>query len=108
VKIAYDAGVQAHLDGSTDALFAGRLGPAIRDDAARRCPKDTGALAESGESHLENHVLIIGFTGNGERNYASYVDGGHRIVGPGGVDTGRRVGPQPFMRSALYQERGDL
>lgn len=107
MKIAYAADVQEHLDGSTDALFADKLGPAIRDDAARYCPKDTGDLANSGESHLEEHTLIVGFTGSAERDYASFVETGHRIVGPGGVDTGRRVGPQPYLRPALYSQRSE-
>lgn len=105
MEIVIDPGMQSHLDAATDDLFRDRLGPAIRDDAARYCPKDTGDLANSGESHLEEHTLIIGFTGSAERDYASYVETGHRIVLAGGVDTGRRVGPQPYMRPALYTER---
>jgi hypothetical protein len=105
VKIVMDPGVQAHLDAATDDLFRGKLGPAIRDDAKRYCPKDTGDLADSIEDHLEGHTLVITATGSAERAYGAYVETGHRIVGPGGADTGRRVGPRPYLRPSLYTER---
>jgi hypothetical protein len=107
VRIVIDPGALEGAQGDCDEFFATRLGPAIRDDSKRYCPKDTGALADSVEDHLEGHDLIISATGNDERDYAAYVDGGHRIVA-WGVKTGRVKGPNPFMRSALYQERPGL
>lgn len=104
MKIVMDPGAQAHLDAATDDLFRDKLGPAIRDDAKRYAPKDTGALADSIESHLEGHDLIVSATGSEERYYAAYVELGHRIVA-WGVKTGRVQPPRPYLRPALYQDR---
>lgn len=91
-----------------DRLAEDHLGPAIAGDARRYAPKDTGALAESIEHHLEDgHVLIISATGSHERAYAAYVELGHRVYHPSTGAVGPEVvPPEPFLRPALYQERG--
>lgn len=99
-------GGEAEVLAAVDELFDTKLGPAIAKDAARYAPKRSGDLAGSVEHHLEGHTLIVSATGSDERDYAAYVELGHRIYHPStgrsGPDT---VPPQPFLRPALYQER---
>ena len=83
-----------------------RLGPDIAEDARRYAPKRTGALAESIEHHMEGDTLIVSASGDGEREYAAYVELGHRVYHPStGVTGPEVVEPEPFLRPALYQER---
>lgn len=104
MRIEFDPAWQSHVYAATDALFRGRLGPAIRDDAKRYCPKLSGTLADSIEDHLDGHTLVVSATGSDERYYAAYVELGHRIVA-WGHKTGRVQPPSPYLRPALYQER---
>jgi len=104
MRIVYDPAWQSRVYEATDALFRDRLGPAIRDDAKRFCPKRTGSLADSIEDHLEGHRLIVSATGSDERAYAAYVELGARIVA-WGHPTGRVRPPHPFLRPALYSQR---
>lgn len=104
MRIEFDPRLGENLAEATDALFRDHLGPAIRDDAKRFCPKRTGTLADSIEDHLDGHTLIVSATGSDERYYAAYVELGHRIVA-WGHKTGRVQPPQPFLRPALYQQR---
>jgi hypothetical protein len=104
MRIVFDPAWQSHVYAATDALFRDKLGPAIRDDAKRYCPKRTGTLADSIEDHLEGHTLIVSATGSDERAYAAYVELGHRIVA-WGHKTGRVQPPSPYLRPALYQQR---
>lgn len=101
-------------DGFEDEVMAGwlklaeeRLGPDIAGDARRYAPEDTGALKESVEHHMEGPTLIVSATGGADgRTYAAYVELGHRIVA-WGHDTGKVQPPRPYLRPALYTERGD-
>ena len=104
MRIEFDPSMGEHINAATDALFRDHLGPAIREDARRYCPKATGTLADSIEDHLEGHTLIVSATGSDERWYAAYVELGSRIVA-WGHKTGRVRPPQPFLRPALYTER---
>lgn len=106
-------------------LFEERLGPAIAGDAHRYCPKRTGALADSIEHHLDEHGdLIVSASGDGEHEYAAYVELGTephiiRAHGPYSLhnrETGQYFGPvvhhpgtrpRPFLRPALFRERGE-
>jgi hypothetical protein len=111
----------------TDELFVTRLGPDITADAKRYCPvffgenstagdvsyqiaqslgtpMPGGALRDSIEFHLRGHVLIVRATGNGERDYARWVECGHGIV-VFGYRTERFKEAQPFLRPALYTVR---
>ena len=107
MRIELDSASLEQVSSATDDLFRDRLGPAIRDDAKRYCPKaGDDALADSIECHLEGHELVISATGGHGRAYAADVELGHRIVA-WGHDTGRMEHPEPFLRPALYQERGD-
>lgn len=106
-----------------DELFDSRLGPAIADDARRYCPKRTGDLAESIKHEVEDGTLIISAKGSDEESYAAYVELGTRphIIRPNGKKAlfwpgaAHPVGlvhhpgtrPQPFLRPALDQERGE-
>jgi hypothetical protein len=101
------AGWEADVDTALATLFEGKLGPAIASDAARYAPKDTGALAESVEHHMEGRALIVSATGGaGGREYAADVELGHRVYHPSTGITGPEVvPPEPFLRPALYQER---
>ena len=87
----------------TDEYFATQLGPKIARDAQRYCPKNTGALADSIENHLDGHNLIVSATGSDERAYAAYVELGHRIYHPSTGQAGPDVvPPEPFLRPAQY------
>lgn len=109
----------------TDALFEGKLGPEIRDDAKEMCPvfgvsnstakpesiaaaiaagNDTpGGLRDSIEDHLDGHTLIVAATGGG-RWYAYWVETGHNVVA-WGKNMHYSKPPQPFLRPALMQAR---
>lgn len=106
-----------------DEFFAERLGPDIAGDARRYCPKRTGDLADSIEHHLEGGNLIVSATGSDEDSYAVYVEMGTRpheirprdkqaLFWPGAAHPVGKVHhpgtqPEPFLRPALYQERGE-
>lgn len=81
-----------------------KLGPAIADDAQRYAPVLTGHLRESVSHRVEDHTLIV----EASADYAAYVEMGHRIAhGPHMSEVGpKTVAPRPFLRPALYQERG--
>lgn len=120
-----------------EEFFEERLGPDIASDARRYCPRRTGALAASIEYHVdEDGTLIVSATGGGvdddgnlyvshrpgrggephlvktaaegARAYAAYVEMGHRVFHPSTRITGPEVvPPEPFLRPALYQQRGE-
>ena len=97
---------QGQLSAAIDEPFAEKLGPAIRDDAKRYCPKRTGDLANSIEYHLDGHTLIVSATGSDDRSYAAYVEWSHRIVaGSPRAVTDRKTHSEPFLRPALFQTR---
>src|SRR5712664_1951496 len=85
-----------------------QLGHDVATDAKRYAPKDTGALAASIEHHMEGHTVVISARGGaGGREYAVFVELGHRVFHPSTGITGPEVvPPQPFLRPALYQFRG--
>lgn len=107
MKIVISGDTKAELTANLDVYFDARLGPAIAADAYRFCPKDTEDLADSIEHHLEGHKLIVSATGSSERDYAAYVELGHRVAhGPGMSELGPKVvPPQPFLRASLFVER---
>lgn len=103
-------------EGWEDEVLAGwmklaeeRLGPDIAADARRYAPERTGALKESIEHHMEGDTLIVSATGgDGGRTYAVFLELGHRVYHPSTGITGPEVvPPHPFLRPALYTERGD-
>jgi hypothetical protein len=98
-----------HVLGDWAELAEQRLGPDIAEDARRYCPVDTGSLKESIESHLEGDDLIVSATGGADgRTYAVFVELGHRVYHPSTGITGPEVvGPEPFLRPALYKSRGE-
>lgn len=100
--------IRAAIGEGWEKVATERLGPAIREDAKRFCPVDTGALRESiTDSYDEgSQTLYVTATGNDERNYAYYVETGHRVYHPSTGQTGpARVAPEPFMRPAIWQQR---
>lgn len=122
MKVVISADVKEELTAELDEYFDTRLGPAISTDARRYCPKDTGALADSIEHHLEEHDLIVSATGGARGQiYAAYVELGTEphIIRPKDKKALFWVGakrpvtvvhhpgtrPRPFLRPALYQER---
>lgn len=108
-RVEIDGDWEANVQIALDELFEEKLGPDIAKDAKRYAPKRSGALAASIEAHLEGHTLIVSATGGeGGREYAAYVELGHRVFHPSTHTTGPEVvQPEPFLRPALYQERGD-
>lgn len=87
-----DGGYEAELLAAWDKYADTRLGPAIRDDAKRFCPVDTGNLRDSIENHMEtDHTLIVSATGGaGGRTYAAYLP---RARAPRLPSIDRRYGP---------------
>jgi hypothetical protein len=100
--VIMDPDWQEHVFAAVDEYFLDDLGPRIRDLAKIKCPKRSGALADSIEDHLEGHTLIVSATGSDERTYAAYVELGHRIVAWGNA-TGRVQPPSPYLRPALFE-----
>lgn len=106
MKVVINADTKAELTAKVDEYLDGHLGPLIAADAYRFCPKDTEQLADSVEHHLDDHNLIVSATGSSERDYAAYVELGHRVYHPSTGITGPEVvPPSPFLRPALYVER---
>jgi hypothetical protein len=107
-RVKIDEHWHENVSRAVDDFLDTRLGPDIASDARRYCPERTGALRSSIEHHLENGHLIVSATGSDERTYALYVEAGHRVYHP---STGRvgpeTVPPQPFLRPALYSQRGE-
>lgn len=110
-RVEIGEGWEGEVDAAVARLFDDRLGPAIASDAARYAPVETGELSESVEHHLEGQTLIISATGGAgdpPREYAADIELGHRVYHPSTGITGPEVvPPQPFLRPALYTERGD-
>lgn len=108
-RIEMTPGWEEEVLAAWDTFADARLGPAIRDDAKRYCPVDTGALRDSIEHVVapDHHLLVLAY-GSDERWYASDVELGHRVYHP---STGRvgpeTVPPSPFLRPALYKVRGE-
>ncbi|MCX4750902.1 HK97 gp10 family phage protein [Kitasatospora sp. NBC_01287] len=123
-RVDIDDSWHAEVSAAVEAFLTDRLGPDIVSDAKRYCPERTGALQESIEHHLEDGDLIVSATGGDDgRTYAAYVELGTRphvilprdrraLFWPG---AGHPVGkvdhpgtrPQPFLRPALFKERGE-
>lgn len=103
-----DPGMDEHVRAATANWLDSKLGPDIADDARRYCPERTGDLKASIEHHLDGDDLIVSATGSEERTYAAYVELGHRVYHPSTGEVGPEVvPPQPFLRPALYQQRGE-
>ena len=103
-----DGAIRAAVGEGWEKVATERLGPAIREDARRYCPVDTGALRDSIEDSYDeaSQTLYVTATGDGERNYAYYVETGHRVYHPSTGQTGpSRVAPESFLRPAIYQQR---
>lgn len=109
------ARVEINPDAQGEALAAWRklarerLGPEIAGDARDFCPVDTGALKESIEDHMDGDDLIVSATGGADgRTYARFVEFGHRVYHPSTGVTGPEVVPaEPFLRPALFKQRGE-
>ena len=122
-RVEVDDSWEGEVAAALAAFFQERLGPDIARDAQRYCPERTGALARSIEHHLEDGDLIVSATGSDERTYAAYVELGTRpheirpsskqaLFWEGAAHPVAAVHhpgtrPQPFLRPALFQERGE-
>lgn len=100
MRIVWEAGWEQHIDGDVSD-FLERLGVEIEADATIGCPVDSGHLRDSIEHEVDGDTLRVG----SNVAYAGYVEEGHRIVA-WGRDTGRMAPPQPYLRPALYRQRG--
>jgi hypothetical protein len=108
-RIEMEPGWEAEIEAAWTRFAEERLGPEIAADARRYCPVDTGALKDSIESHMEGLDLIVSADGGADgRVYAAYVECGHRVFHPSTETTGPEVVPaEPFLRPALFTERGE-
>jgi hypothetical protein len=104
VRIDVDADWKTKVDGAAAVFLDTNLGPKIRDRAKIYCPVDTGSLRDSIDKSMEGTTLVISAVGGaGGREYAAYIELGHRVFHP---FTGE-VGPEwavarPFLRPALF------
>lgn len=122
--VEVDGAWEGEVTAALEKLFTERLGPDIAADARRYCPEDTGALKASIEFHLEGLKLIVSATGGADgRTYAAYVELGtapHVIypkdkralfwkgaAHPVGKVNHPGTRPRPYLRPALYKQRGD-
>jgi hypothetical protein len=121
-RIEMEPGWEEQVLAAVDDMFMSSLGPQITASAKAYCPvfggenstaseeslagpdAQPGALRDSVKFEVTRHELVVSATGSEERQYAAYVELGHRVVA-WGHDTGTAKGPQPFLRPALYQER---
>lgn len=126
---------EAHVTAAMDKLFEEKLGPDISEDAKRYAPvgpsipadpmhprtppHEGGELRESIGFHLDGHTLIV----DAKAPYAADVEMGarpHPIVahGPWSLWSpeegylGHEVNhpgnkPEPYLRPALFRERGE-
>lgn len=102
-----DSNLDEQVRAATADWLDRQLGHDIAEDARRYCPERTGSLKDSIEHHLDGDDLIVSATGSDERTYAAYVELGHRVYHPSTGEVGPEVvPPQPFLRPALYQQRG--
>lgn len=122
-RVEVDDDWRENVDAAIEEFFETRLGPDIATDARRYCPERTGDLRKSIESHVEGGNLIVSATGSDEKSYAYYVEMGthaHEITPSnkkalfwaGALHPVRRVtipdiAAQPFLRPAVYQQRGE-
>lgn len=122
-RVEVDDSWRENVTAAMTGFFEERLGPDIANDAKRYCPKRTGDLADSIEHHVEDDNLIVSATGSDEESYAYYVEMGTRphVIRPNGKKALFWAGaehpvkkvnhpgtkPEPFLRPALFQERGD-
>lgn len=102
-------GWEEQVGAAVEEFLGQRLGPDIAADARRYAPERTGALRDSIEHHLEGGTLIVSATGgDGGREYAAWVELGHRVHHPSTGITGPEVvPPEPFLTPALMQERSE-
>lgn len=100
VRIVYEPGWEAHIEGGTAELLE-HLGVEIEADAKIAAPVLTGRLKESIEHEVQGDTLRVG----SNLEYAAPVEEGHRIVA-WGHETGKFQPPQPYLRPALYRRRG--
>lgn len=121
-RVEVDDNWRDHVAQAMDEFFDKKLGPDIASDARRYCPERTGDLKKSIEHHVEDGNLVVSATGSDEREYAVYVElgthehtieakPGSALYWPGARHPVRKVTipdipAQPFLRPALYKERG--
>lgn len=101
-----DPGWRERIAADNRALLARIVGDVLVD-AKAAVPVDTGELRDSLESEIRGETGRIGTN----MNYGLYVEEGHRIAykDPATgetVFTGEVVPPQPYLRPALYRNRG--
>jgi len=99
-RIVWEHGWERQIDGDVTDLLE-LFGGQIEADAKAGCPVDTGQLRASIEHEVDSDTLRVG----SNVEYAGYVEEGHRIVA-WGHDTGRYAPPQPYLKPALYRQRG--
>jgi hypothetical protein len=111
MRIDFESDADEQILRKVDTVFRDRLGPAIADQVRRNCPVDTGALRESTDHHVSDHVLYVTATGDETRTgseahkyYAAWQDSGYHLVA-WGHPTGRWFPGNAYMRRALFGRR---
>lgn len=105
-----ESGWRAHLAPAKHELLEKKLGPAILGDMKVGVPVDTGELRDSLDFEVIGDDTLR--VGSKDKEYAGWVEDGHLQAyrGPNGetVYTGQLVEGQPYMKPALFRERGDV
>jgi hypothetical protein len=104
VEVIVSPDARAFADAACAKWFEEYLGPKITARAKIYCPVDTGALRDSITPSMDGTTLAISATGGaGGREYAAFLELGHRVFHPFTHETGPEwVVARPFLRPALF------
>jgi hypothetical protein len=102
VTVSPDA--DAFAAGACAAFLEDDLGPKIAARARIYCPVKTGALRDSIDKSMEGTTLVVSAVGgDDDREYAAYIELGHRVFHPFTGKTGPEWAvARPFLRPALF------
>lgn len=94
----------AKVDGAVIPFLDDDLGPRIEARAKAYCPVESGKLRDSIDKSMDGPTLVISAVGGRDgREYAAYVELGHRVFHPFTRQTGPEWVPaRPFLRPALF------
>lgn len=108
MKINWADDAQVRINELVDRMLSDKLGPMMEAEVVRNTPVNTGALAESVTTEVQDHKLYIQAYGDELREaenrkyYAAWVDLGHHAFW-WGYDSDTVQPPTAFMRRALYR-----
>jgi hypothetical protein len=104
VRVTVSPDARPFADGACAGWLDDYLGPKITGRAKLYCPVNTGALRESIAQSMDGTTLVVSAVGGaGGREYAAYIELGHRVFHPFTGETGPEWAvARPFLRPALF------